>query len=349
MAPAQNFVYADAEGNIGYVAPGRYPVRQEGHTGLYPVSGDGSRGWRGFVPYEEWPRVLNPERGFVVTANNKVTPEGYPYELSLEWAEPYRAQRITQMIEAGGDDLTVEDMVRIQQDQRSLMFRDFRPALEGVEPRSEGAREWRRRLLEWDGEAGPDSREATVFAAWYSELSRLPEGEVGEEFWSEPRYLLDALENGDPNCGGGGTAGDCSAYAAVALESALERLGGEVPAWGEPHEAAFEHPVLTSTPLARLSDRSVPFGGDSSTVNVGPFDLETFAMDAGPSYRHVVDLSDPEGSRYVHPMGQSGNPLSGNFDDLLVPWRDGEYLRMRTRGYEAEHELTLRPGGRPGD
>ena len=344
VAPAQNFVYADVEGNIGYVAPGLYPVRAEGHTGLYPAPGDGPRDWRGFVPEDEWPRVLNPQKGFVVTANNKVTPEGYPHDLSLEWAEPYRAARITRMIEDGGEDLTVRDMVRIQQDQRSGRFLAFRPVLERLEPRSAEAHLWRERLLAWTGHAGTDSREATVFAAWYSELARLPESEVGEPFWTEDRYLLGAMEGGDPNCGGSGSAEDCLAYAARALDRALDRLGG-VPAWGEIHEAAFEHPVLSTTPLARLSDRSVPFGGDDSTVNVGPYDPATFAMDAGPSYRHVVDLADPGRSRYVHPMGQSGNPLSPRYDDLLETWRGGGYLPMRTRAYETEHELTLSPGG----
>jgi penicillin amidase len=346
-APAQNFVYADVEGNIGYVAPGRFPIRGRDHSGLYPVPGDGSRDWRGFVPFDDRPRTFNPERGFVVTANNKVTPPGYPYTLSLEWAQPYRAERIRQMIEAGGDDLTADDMVRIQQDQHSLLFRDFRPVLERLNLRSDEAREWRERLLTWDSDAGPSSREASVFAAWYAELTRLPAREVGQARWNNSRYLLQALENGDPNCGEGGTVEDCEDFAARAFERALGRLGDEVPAWGELHEATFEHPVLSTAPLAPLFDRSVPFGGDGSTVNVGPYELDSFRMNAGPSYRQVVDLSDggraPEGSRFVHPMGQSGNPLSANFDDLLPMWRDGRYLPMRTSGYEVDHRLTLRP------
>ncbi len=343
VAPSQNFVYADAEGNIGYVAPGRFPIRSDGHSGLYPVPGDGSRDWRGWVPYAEWPRVLNPEEGFIVTANNKVTPKGYPYNLSLEWAEPYRAQRIREMIEAGGTNLTAEDMVRIQLDRRSLLFGDFRPYLERLDLDYGRAREWRERLLAWDGVARPGSREATLFAAWYSELTRLPEKEVGEDHWSEPRYLLNALKNGDRNCGEGERA--CLEYAARAFEGALERFEGGVPEWGEEHEAVFEHPVLSATPLSRLTDRSVPFGGDSSTVNVGSYDLENFVMDSGPSYRQVLDLSRPDRSLYVHPMGQSGNPLSGNFDDLLPLWREGGYLPMRMDGYDVGARLVLKPDG----
>jgi penicillin amidase len=254
------------------------------------------------------------------------------------------------MVEAGGDDLTTDDMVRIQQDQRSLLFRDFRPFLQRLNPRSGEAREWRERLLAWNGGATPSSREASVFAAWYAELARLPaREEVGQARWDNAGYLLGALENGDPNCGGGGTAGDCEDFAARAFERALRRLGNDVPAWGELHEATFEHPVLSTTPLAPLFDRSVPFGGDGSTVNVGPYEFDSFLMNAGPSYRQVVDLADGgrakgrERSCFVHPMGQSGNPLSDNFDDLLPLWRDGRYLTMRTAGYEVDHRLTLRP------
>lgn len=341
-APSQNFVYADEEGNIGYVAPGKFPVRREGHSGLAPVPGDGRWDWEGSVPFESWPRALNPREGFVVTANNKAVPDSYPYRISLEWAEPYRAERIRRMILSAGR-LGVKDMVRIQQDRRSLLFEDFRPVLEDLGPLGPRARQWRERLLRWDGDARPGSREAALFEAWYTELTRLPAREVGRRYWDEPRYLLRAMRRGDRSCRPSGGRGDCLRFAARALERALERLGEEVPEWGAAHRAVFEHPVLSQTPLARFAGREVAAGGDAYTVNVGPYDPASFRMDSGPSYRQVVDLS-PEGrSLYVIPMGQSGSPLSGHFDDLLGLWSGGGYLRMRTAGYEADDALTLRP------
>ena len=339
-APAQNFVYADVEGNIGYVAPGAYPIRREEHTGLYPAPGGGEWDWRGPVPFEEWPRSFNPEGGFFITANNKVTSEDYPHSLSLEWAEPYRAERIRRMI-GERKDLTAQDMVSIQQDQHSLLYKDFRPVLERLEPRSGRGREWKRRLLSWDGDARPGSREAAVFAAWYAELTRLPADEVGTEHWDEPRYLIRALNQGDPACG---SVEKCRAYASEALGRALGRPGIGDSAWGLPHQAVFEHPVLSETPLARFSDKKVPFGGDSSTVNVGHYDFETLQMSHGPSYRHVVDLADLENSLYIHAPGQSGNLLSGHYDDLLDLWRRGIYLPMQTDGYGVDHSLTLTSG-----
>lgn len=132
-APSQNFVYADVEGNIGYIAPGKFPVRKEGHTGMVPVPGNGEWDWLGYRRPEEWPQAFNPARGYLVTANHKVTPKGFPYALTYDWAEPYRAERIEELLLAK-EKLSLEDMKAIQQDQKSLLYRDFRPVLELLTP-----------------------------------------------------------------------------------------------------------------------------------------------------------------------------------------------------------------------
>ena len=343
-APSQNFVYADVDGHIGYIAPGKFPVRKEGHTGMVPVPGNGDWDWLGYRRPEDWPQVLDPPRGYLVTANHKVTPEGFPYALTYDWAEPYRAKRIEELI-LSKEKLSLEDMKAIQLDQKSLLYRDFRPVLERLLPLSERARAWRERLLAWDGTMGAGSEEALVFALWYTELTRLPEREVGEAFWDEPRYLLKALGEGDQNCDQPETEYQetCLDYAALALERALDRKEAlKARAWGEVHRAAFPHAVLTHTPLKRLSDREVPFGGDRYTVNVGPFDPKTLRMAHGPSYRQIVDLADMENSLFVHPMGQSGHPLSRHYKDLLPLWARGDYLPMRFAG--EGRTLLLEPG-----
>ncbi|WP_252829480.1 penicillin acylase family protein [Thermus scotoductus] len=278
-APSQNFVYADADGNIGYIAPGKFPIRKEGHTGMVPVPGNGEWDWQGYRKPEDWPKVLNPKEGFLVTANNKVTPQGFPYALTYDWAEPYRAERIRELLLAK-ERLALEDMKAIQQDQKTLLFRDFRPVLELLNPLSERAKAVRERLLAWDGTMDKSSEEALVFALWYTELTRLPKREVGEEFWDEPRYLLRAMREGDPNCDQPDTEyrESCLDFAALALERALDRKEAlRVRSWGEVHRATFPHAVLTHTPLKRFTDRRVPFGGDRYTVNVGPFDPDTLS------------------------------------------------------------------------
>ncbi|WP_038049282.1 penicillin acylase family protein [Thermus caliditerrae] len=343
-APSQNFVYADVDGNIGYIAPGKFPIRKEGHTGMVPVPGNGAWDWQGYRKPEDWPQVLNPKEGLVVTANHKVTPQGFPYALTYDWAEPYRAERIREMLLAK-EKLSLEDMKAIQLDQKSLLFRDFRPVLELLNPLSERSRTWREQLLSWDGTMAPTSEEALVFALWYTELTRLPEKEVGEAYWDEPRYLLKALREGDPNCDQPGTEyrETCLDFAALALERALDRKEAlRARSWGEVHRATFPHAVLTHTPLKRFTDRTVPFGGDRYTVNVGPFVPQSLQMTHGPSYRQIVDLSDPEASLFIHPMGQSGHFLSPHYADLLPLWQRGAYLPM---GFaEGGKTLLLEPG-----
>ena len=140
--PAYNFVYADVKGNIGYIAPGKYPIRQPGHTGEYPVPGTGEFDWQGFIPQAEVPQLYNPESGYIVTANNQQVPDNYPYQINGSYAEPYRAERITELIE-GKEKLSLEDMQEIQLDRVTLLYRDFRPILEELEPTSERGQEWR--------------------------------------------------------------------------------------------------------------------------------------------------------------------------------------------------------------
>lgn len=344
--PSQNFVYADVEGNIGYIAPGLFPIRRAGHSGLTPVPGDGNWDWQGMVPFEDWPKVLNPKDGFIVTANNRVLPSGYPYQLSLEWAEPYRAARIREMILAK-DKLSLDDMRAMQQDQHSLLYRDFRSVLDVLSPLSERGKQWKDRLLGWDGNMSTGSQEATVFEAWYTELTRLPAREVGQEFWDQPRYILGALRAGDKNCDQPDTEfmESCLDFAALALDKALDRFGDRIPTWGSLHHAIFDHAILTNSPLKRFSDRQVAFGGDRYTVNVGPYDEEKggFEMSHGPSYRHIVDLANPQNSLFVHPMGQSGSLLSGEYSDYLGKWQRGEYFPMKTKDYRLRNRLMLEP------
>lgn len=342
--PSQNFVYADVDGNIGYLAPGRYPIRKPGHTGTVPVPGDGSWDWQGWVPFEDWPQTYNPLQGYIVTANHRSLPAGYPYQLSFDWAEPYRANRIIQLLESKPR-LSREDMQTFQMDTYSLLFRDFLPLLQQLSPLSARSEEWLNRLLKWDGQATVASTEASVFNAWYAELTRLPQQEVGEPFWDEPRYLLQALTSGDPGCDQQDTeySESCADFVSLALDRAIDRLGDRVPPWGQIHRAVFDHPVLGQSPLKSLSDRMVSVGGDGYTVNVADFDPETFLVSHGPSYRHIVDLDQPENSLYVHPMGQSGAPLAANFANLLPLWQRGEYMPMQTRGYPVAYRQTLQP------
>ncbi|MGK0619104.1 penicillin acylase family protein [Meiothermus cerbereus] len=341
-APSQNFVYADVDGNIGYMAPARFPIRKPGHSGLMPVPGDGNWDWQGYLPQDQWPQVYNPKEGFIVTANNKATPANYPHTISLEWEEPYRAQRIRELILAK-DKLSMEDMQAMQQDITSLLYREFKPVLEMLNPLSENARQWKTRLLAWDGAMRAEQVEPTVFQAWYTELTRLPSKEVEQEFWEQPRYLLAAMRQGDPACQTPDTQ-TCLDYAALALDKVLDRFNNNPPPWGQVHQASFPHAILTNvSPLNRLADRAIPHDGDRYTLNRASYDPSNFRMTVGSSYRHILDFADLERSLFIIPMGQSGALLSSGYDSLLHKWASGQYLPMRMNETGFTRRQTLEP------
>jgi penicillin G amidase len=357
VAPGQNFVYADVEGNIGYVAPGQYPIRAASvydqpnqpfpFKGLLPELGTGQFDWQGFIPFEQLPQVFNPDSGLIVSANNRVAPDNYPYPLSFEWAEPYRAERILQLLQQ--DPLSLADMQAIQLDQTTLLYRDFRPILEAVqgileraEPRSQRAIQWTRRLLNWDGDLNPRAREATVFQTWYNELTKFAATAIGQSFLPGdaiepmPRFLLRAFTEGDPALGGSPTA--ALTAAATTFQQVIEGFGATIPRWGEVHQVVFEHPVLP------FIHRQEPFGGDRYTINKGQYNSETFLMDTnGPNYRQILDFADLNNSRFIAAIGQSGNPVSPFFDNLLEPWLAGEYRKMQTEGFPVAVNLNLQP------
>jgi penicillin amidase len=346
VVPSLNFVYADVEGNIGYLAPGLLPIRKPDHSGLYPMPGNGEWDWQGFIPFEELPQRFNPEQDYIITANHNVTPKNYPYTISLEWGGvPYRAARIEQMV-GSREKHSIADMLTMQQDTISLLYKDFMPIIAMLKPSSARGREWRKRLLAWDGNVSADSVEATVFHSWYIGLSGISKPETGKEYWHRyPRYLknLNAMQmqNSDVACDA--LKMTCLQYATQVLEQVLTGWGNEILPWGQLHQASFKHPVLTHTPLAFLFDRKMPFGGDRFTVNVGWYNPKNFIMTHGATYRQVVDLGDMENSRYMHFMGQSGHIMSSQYDDLLPLWQKGEYLLMKIIDYPIKDQLWLEP------
>ncbi|MGH6912317.1 MAG: penicillin acylase family protein, partial [Geminicoccales bacterium] len=164
-SPMQNVLYADAEGHIGFIAPGRVPIRKAG-DGRWPAPGwTGEHDWQGFVPYDELPRALDPEDGVLFNANNRIVPEGYPYLLSADWEPAYRARRLRAALEA--DRHSLESFAGLQVDQLSLLAKDFLPVMLEAAPAGGEAAAMVARLREWDRVMRPDAAEPLVFAAWY--------------------------------------------------------------------------------------------------------------------------------------------------------------------------------------
>jgi penicillin amidase len=337
-APAQNFLYADADGHIGYTASGTIPIRPRA-DGLLPVSGAGDDDWSGYVPFDELPHVLDPRRGFLVTANNRVTSRAYPYALARDWPEPYRARRITERIEAKPK-LSVADVRSIQLDRVSLQAAELLPLLLPTVPADAASRDALARLSSWNREFAPDSSAAVIYAAWYTGLAKMPEDELGDTPLGtvRSRFLINALRSESSWCDDVRTPAreTCADFRARTLRDELShlrrRLGPDPREWrwARLHRARLPHGIFDAvTGLRRLFSLETGQGGDASTVNVGAYRLDgSFQMTDGPSYRQIVDFSNPAGSLFVHTTGQSGNVFDRRYRDFMPLWRDGVFFRI---------------------
>jgi penicillin G amidase len=345
VAPSQNFVYADVDGNIGYYGPGHIPIRARG-DGSVPAPGwNDDYAWKDWIPFDQLPHTYNPADGYVVTANNKVVPDGYPYFITHAWAPPYRAERIIELLTAN-QGLTPEDYTRIQGDQRSAQARELLPRLLAVQPQTPEQAQALNLLRNWDGTVSPDAAAPAIYEAWYTKLygALLGDdlgGELGEYYTTiEDPVLLSRILSGEEAgwCDDVLTPGveSCEDTARVALKAALndldKRLGSDMAKWrwGDLHRTVFPHnPFSQVSFLQPLFERSIVTGGDHFTVNPSPYELDA-PFDAGwvPSYREIIDLADLGNSRFMHTTGQSGNFLSKHYGDLIPLWLDVQSVPM---------------------
>jgi penicillin G amidase len=340
-APQQNLSYADVEGNIGFIAPARVPVRkpQNALRGLAPAPGwDVRYDWDGYIPFDELPRALNPSAGAIVTANHKIVPAGYRHHITDEWDVPYRARRIEDLLkEVKAHD--VASFRRMQMDAVSLAAREMLPLMLSIRSDAEVVR----RLAAWDGAMAADRSEPLIFDAWWRELARaVYADELGPAFagrW-RPRveFMKKVLEEKSAWCNDVRTPRieSCDELLNLSLDKALadvHRRYGDDAVWGSAHEARLRHrPFSRVAGLNHVFDIRVPSAGGSYTINRGEMDwgdeAEPFANRHASSLRAIYDLGDPQASVFIMPGGQSGNPLSAHYRDLAPLWARGEYLPM---------------------
>ncbi len=336
--PQQNIMYADTRGNIGFLAPGRIPIRRQG-DGFAPVPGwTGEFDWEGYVPFEEAPRSYNPPSGRIINANQQVTPSDYPYLINPDWTEPYRADRILELLDSL-ERHTVASSMRIQGDQVSLYARELAGELLQLELTDPALMALQAELFGWNGEMAADAVAPLVVAAWQREFLPLAfSSRLGMQFseWAgnRPVVILELLRGPDSACEGG----SCSDLAVRAFTAAAEWLNSELGPdrsrwqWSDLHYVEQEHAVLGSSPLASLANLRIANGGGAYTVNAARYDLmgseHPFRQTEGPGYRAVMDLGDPAASVFMQSTGQSGNLLSAHYRDLQEDWRDNRALTM---------------------
>ncbi len=366
-SPQQNMMYADVEGNIGFMSPGRVPIRRGGDGWTPAVGWTGEHDWIGFVPFDELPRAFNPPSGVLVNANQRVVSRDYPWFLARRWSPPYRAGRIHAHID--------EETPRTVGTETALQHDEFSGAAQAIVPlliehtAADRLNEKEERALAsvrgWDRRMSRESAAPLVFAAWLGEVNRgLYADELGdlfEHFFDlRPRTVAHMLTRRPAWCDDVETPEpeDCRDVVTAALSRALALIertqGGDIGdwRWGEAHQAVFDHIVLGRIPvLRRLADVRIDTGGGGFTVNRGRHTVsdadEPFASVHGSAYRAVYDLADLSKSLFSVGAGPSGNFLSWRYDNTTRPWRDGEYMRIAQTRAEALRDaagvLTILP------
>ncbi len=345
-APQQNISYADIEGNIGFMAPGRVPVRRDGN-GSMPVPGwSGSHDWTGFIPVDELPQAFNPTSGRLVNTNHDITPPGYRWYLTRDWYPAYRAERVLEHL-ASLQPRTPETAAALQNDALSRAATSLLPLLlQHIRPSGERSGRALDVLRSWNGNMNRSGNAPLIFVAWLLEINRgLYADELGEyfEFYHglRPNVVERMITQRTVWCDDTGTevSETCIDTVTSALERALddleERFGSDMEdwRWGEAHPALFRHPLFGRIPILRhFSDIRIESDGGNFTVNRAASQFsggkDHFANTHGPGYRAIYDLGNLEDSLFAVATGSSGNPLSSRYDNTTRKWRDGDYLRI---------------------
>ncbi|MFN7209739.1 MAG: penicillin acylase family protein, partial [Aggregatilineales bacterium] len=376
QVPSQNFLYADVDGNIGYVLPGRVPIRAADHDGLTPVDGSTRRYvWQGYLPYEHMPRLLNPERGYIVAANQRIVSDAFAAQLQERFGTDliyftnfnadygYRSQRIHDLLLARTDH-TVQTFVEMQQDNYNGFAAALMPVALSLDHGTAipaAALDWLRR---WDFHMRPESGQAAWFAAFEYELAaRLWQDEVGNVpvtdsrfMWSTARLLdqPEAIWWDDLTTPDVRESRDdiLRAALAAAYQTVSGRLGADVNTWrwDALHKLDFISNPLGQSGIGLIESyvniADVPMGGSAATINRSssygedPFEVTEIAV-----LRVIFDFADLERSVGIHSTGQSGHPASPHYRDLVSAWRrfEGYPLRRDRAAIEASaiHRLTL--------
>ena len=346
-APGENLVYADETGTIGWKAAGLTPVRPN-WDGTLPVPGDGRYEWAGFYDMDALPAEVSPARGWIATANEMNLPPGFPGDrvIARDWPAPFRSERIAEVLDLATGS-TVADMVRLQADYVSLPARRIVRALAGrrwTEPAAERAA---RLLAGWDGSLAADSAAAAVFQVWYRRHLRpglrelalaqiLPPAQVPaalaavlpeNDLAGDPRIDLDLIEEPGDRLGANPAAVLAELFEA-SLSAAMADLAGLLGpaeqdwAWGRLHQARLAHPAgpaMSAAAREQAAIEPVPRGGSSDTVGATTY-WPDFAQAAGATFRLVVDVGGWDNSVAMNSPGQSGDPASPHYADLLALW-----------------------------
>jgi penicillin G amidase len=362
-SPASNLIWADRHGSIGYKLIGWLPLRNGGCPDLPKPGWDGEFEWEGAVPYDELPEVVDPESGFLITANNRIVGDDYPHHITSDWLDGFRARRIEELLRSS-EEHDVEGFEAMQSDNLSIPGLEAARRLGRLSPTEQREVSALERLRSWDGRLDPDSIAGTIYQAFLLRLAReVARAAIGDRDlcerwldradngftphvtspWRWHSHLMDLWEEGDEELISRPWDGLVLEALSGALDDLSDRFGADPEGWrwGHVHEMEFPHPLGEANPLLRkLLNRSLRAGGAQETVSQIAYDPnDPYKAVWAPSWRMVGDPTAPERSRWQMFTGQSGHPASPHYDDLQADWLEGRTQPMAGEGPWRELDL----------
>jgi penicillin amidase len=380
-APGQNAVYADVDGNIGYHATGKVPIRPAG-DGSLPVNGaDNAHEWTGFIPFEKLPSVYNPSSGIIATANGRITPDDYPHSISMEWEAPWRTARIYHVLESGRK-FSAADMLALQTDVHSEaeLFAAERLvyAVDHAAKPSARARQAADLMRNWDGRMLASSAAPTIAAlsTWHlrrlllePKLESVPEestkpdsakpdsakkdskkteGILGWQTysWEQRSVWLENILLHHPKRWLPEKYSNYEELLTAAVEAAVSDADAPIDLaswhWGRFNAVQIEHPVLGKIPLIKRWT-----GPGVQEQSGSGYTVKAVTRHHGPSERFTANLADLDQSTLNIVTGQGGNFLSPYYMDQWKAWYEGTTFTLPFSPGAVEHakahRLVLEP------
>lgn len=363
VAPTLNMLYGDDQGNIGATAIGRIPVRSRGNGSMPSDGASGAYGWTSYIAFDDLPHSYNPERGYIVSANQEIVDAAYPHFISAEWAPASRATRIASLLAArlaAVGKVSPQDAMRMQSDVLSLSAVKIMPRLRQVAATSPRQRQALALLQEWDGRMSPDSQAAALYQVWmrHLRLQVFSQDKLHSPLPREARQyyanmvdkttvedLMAALDDRSQAwCANRGNAAgpspaSCDQQLLASLDSALDELhklrGSDAQSWtwGALHRTVYSHQPFSNVKLLdSLFQRSIPAGGSTDSINVANsvyVEGDGYHQTFGAGFRQVISMRPgPAAHWYMNTTGQSGNVFSKHYSDMIRPFQRGEYLSL---------------------
>jgi penicillin amidase len=340
--PNLNFLYADTAGNIAYQAAVAQPIRGPGQ-GPTPLNGSANATeWQGFIPFNQLPQSLNPSSGFLVAANNRPVNASYPYYLGYDFAAPYRANRITALLNTSTA-LSIENMGTIQQDVLSLHALAIKDIVASVvlahvsESEDPVIHAAATALQHWDGVVHTESIAATIWtsfspsfmnATFFDEYNAagIPDGPYPSMSVLDNHTIINNGQWFDNIDQAGTQTRDDIILATFeeTIEFLIQNLGSDTNQWQYSRIHILWVQFALSEAFTYLNAPRFPINGSEYTINYAP----GYTVSVGASYRLIIDANDYENCLGVLPGGQRSNGYSRNFIDQLGLWITGEYHRL---------------------